>query len=105
MGNAIGNVTGSNSVNVFLGLGLPWSIASIYHHINGSTFDVPAGQLGFSVAIFSGCALITLGVTYVRGYFLNAELGGSYTRPSSFFLVFLWVMYLILSILKDYETI
>ncbi len=28
--NSIGNVTGSNSVNVFLGLGLPWVIASIY---------------------------------------------------------------------------
>ena len=29
--NAIGNVTGSNSVNVFMGLGIPWMIASIYH--------------------------------------------------------------------------
>ena len=29
--NAIGNVTGSNSVNVFLGLGLPWVIAACYH--------------------------------------------------------------------------
>ena len=29
--NAVGNVTGSNSVNVFLGLGLPWVIATIYH--------------------------------------------------------------------------
>lgn len=28
--DAIGNVTGSNSVNVFLGLGLPWMIAAIY---------------------------------------------------------------------------
>lgn len=28
--SAIGNVTGSNSVNVFLGLGLPWTIATIY---------------------------------------------------------------------------
>ena len=28
--NSIGNVTGSNSVNVFLGLGLPWVIAAIY---------------------------------------------------------------------------
>jgi len=27
---AIGNVTGSNSVNVFLGLGLPWVIALLY---------------------------------------------------------------------------
>lgn len=29
--NAIGNITGSNSVNVFLGLGLPWLMAAIYH--------------------------------------------------------------------------
>merc|ERR1711881_482905 len=28
--DCIGNVTGSNSVNVFLGLGMPWCIASIY---------------------------------------------------------------------------
>jgi len=28
--NAIGNVTGSNAVNVFLGLGLPYSISAIY---------------------------------------------------------------------------
>ena len=28
--SAIGNVTGSNSVNVFLGLGLPWAIAVTY---------------------------------------------------------------------------
>ena len=34
--NSIGNVTGSNSVNVFLGLGLPWIIASIYHEIKVS---------------------------------------------------------------------
>merc|ERR1740133_431802 len=27
---SIGNITGSNSVNVFLGLGLPWLIGSIY---------------------------------------------------------------------------
>ena len=27
---AIGNVTGSNSVNVFLGLGLPWVVATAY---------------------------------------------------------------------------
>ena len=28
--DAIGNVTGSNSVNVFLGLGLPWLVAASY---------------------------------------------------------------------------
>eukprot|EP00968_Pinguiococcus_pyrenoidosus_P025853 scaffold7031_cov254-Pinguiococcus_pyrenoidosus.AAC.3 len=32
---SVGNVTGSNSVNVFLGLGLPWSIAAIYWAVTG----------------------------------------------------------------------
>ena len=31
--SAIGNVTGSNSVNVFLGLGLPWCFAATYIHV------------------------------------------------------------------------
>ena len=31
---AIGNVTGSNSVNVFLGLGLPWVMGSLYYSFN-----------------------------------------------------------------------
>ena len=30
--NAIGNITGSNAINVFVGLGLPWFLASIYHY-------------------------------------------------------------------------
>lgn len=28
--SAVGNVTGSNSVNVFLGLGLPWVMSAQY---------------------------------------------------------------------------
>ena len=31
--SSVGNVNGSNSVNVFLGLGLPWLLASIYHEV------------------------------------------------------------------------
>ena len=33
--SAVGNVTGSNSVNVFLGLGLPWVIAAVYYESKG----------------------------------------------------------------------
>merc|ERR1711881_456905 len=36
---SIGNVTGSNSVNVFLGLGLPWMVASLYWKSEGVTSD------------------------------------------------------------------
>lgn len=38
---AVGNVTGSNSVNVFLGLGLPWLLASVYYAMNGQRFCYP----------------------------------------------------------------
>merc|ERR1712166_474971 len=34
--NSIGNVTGSNSVNVFLGLGLPWTLAAVYWENEGA---------------------------------------------------------------------
>jgi len=34
--SSIGNVTGSNSVNVFLGLGLPWLIGSAYWAMSGA---------------------------------------------------------------------
>merc|ERR1719197_2355099 len=36
---SIVNVTGSNSVNVFLGIGLPWMMAGIYWHFADGTKD------------------------------------------------------------------
>merc|ERR1719183_3437456 len=35
--NSLGNVTGSNSVNVFLGLGLPWMVGAMYWAATGKT--------------------------------------------------------------------
>merc|ERR1719188_1628064 len=84
---SIGNVTGSNSVNVFLGLGLPWTIGSIYWAIKGAdskwetkfgsdpdiperfrtgAFIVKASTLTFSVLLFTGCALTAMIMLYVR---------------------------------------
>ena len=43
---AIGNVTGSNAVNVFLGLGLPWLMAGAYWDFGDhdqETFDEWSG--------------------------------------------------------------
>lgn len=36
--SAVGNITGSNSVNVFLGLGLPWVVAVIYSRNNNEEY-------------------------------------------------------------------
>lgn len=41
---SVGNVTGSNAVNVFLGIGIAWSIAAIYHACHGEFFLVEPGK-------------------------------------------------------------
>merc|ERR1712226_1275604 len=76
---SIGNITGSNSVNVFLGLGLPWTMAAIYWTARGESFIVPAGSFSYSVVLYSGTALITLLILALRRFlpvFGKAELGG-----------------------------
>ena len=101
----IGNVTGSNCVNVFLGLGLPWTIGAIYWsavekgskvqqewaakygHLTAvqdflkenpgeAYFVVEAGGLGFSVIIFTIFSLICLRTLHLRRTVYGGELGG-----------------------------
>jgi len=108
--NAVGNVTGSNSVNVFLGLGLPWMIASIYHAAKGGQFNVKAGSLGFSVMLYTITALTAITLLMIRrklSVFGNAELGGPVGAKyvSGAILVLLWCLYVILSSLQAYGKI
>ena len=42
--NSVGNVTGSNAVNVFLGIGIAWTMAAIYWESQGEQFIVPVGR-------------------------------------------------------------
>lgn len=65
--SAIGNITGSNSVNVFLGLGLPWAVAATYWETKlEKTYEVPAGDLAFSVFIFLIAALLCFMLLILR---------------------------------------
>merc|ERR1711951_111326 len=79
---SVGNVTGSNSVNVFLGIGLPWMIGSIYWTAKGEDGMLvqrpgdPDTGLAFSVFVFLGGALICLGLLAYRRKATGAELGG-----------------------------
>jgi len=125
---SIGNITGSNSVNVFLGLGLPWVIGSVYWSMKyeeratewhnrvvayGSTktygsefsdlagsFVVPAGTLGFNVSVYMVLALSAVLLLIVRRKLYGGELGGP--KRSAYFTSFLmashWLIYLGLSI-------
>ncbi|GCC42687.1 hypothetical protein chiPu_0026834, partial [Chiloscyllium punctatum] len=102
---SIGNVTGSNAVNVFLGIGVAWSIAAIYWATKGQKFKVEPGNLAFSVTIFTIFAFIAIAILmYRRRPQIGGELGGTRvgkTITSGFF-VTLWLAYVILSSLEAY---
>eukprot|EP01025_Chloroclados_australasicus_P031387 TRINITY_DN3174_c0_g1_i10.p1 TRINITY_DN3174_c0_g1~~TRINITY_DN3174_c0_g1_i10.p1 ORF type:complete len:940 (-),score=89.50 TRINITY_DN3174_c0_g1_i10:3302-5845(-) len=111
---AIGNVTGSNTVNVLLGLGLPWLIGSIYYRIQypdhpnvNGRFCVPSGSLAYSVMIFTICAVIGLAILILRRRYVGGELGGSISTKwlSGAALIILWILYIVLSALQDYGHI
>jgi len=128
---SIGNVTGSNSVNVFLGLGLPWVMGAIYwagrgkddawlakyrtadstvvaDYPDGGKLVVLGGNLGFSVALFTCAAVTTIGLLTLRR--LHPSIGGELGGPmrtkfaTSAFLVWLWLLYIGLSTWKALES-
>ncbi|CAG9532090.1 unnamed protein product [Cercopithifilaria johnstoni] len=106
--SSIGNVTGSNSVNVFLGIGIAWTIAAIYHRWHGDYFYVDPGTLAFSVTIFCIEALICIAVIILRRRPpIGGELGGpmKYKVLTAGLFVALWFIYLGLSTLESYHVI
>jgi len=120
---SIVNVTGSNSVNVFLGIGMPWLMGAIKwkmtgpnqkwlkwygeDHLDkypGGAFVVEgAGDLGFSVIVFTLFALVCLTVVQIRRKVYGGELGGppDMKATSSFLLVMLWLAYVGLQVWKS----
>jgi len=101
----VGNVTGSNAVNVFLGMGLPWVISAVYHKVNYSMPSyVPSGDLAFSVIVFLSCSMGCFVILLLRRLFIGGELGGPpLTRyASAVCLVSLWLVYLVLCIMRAY---
>merc|ERR1711936_1323892 len=106
--NSVGNVTGSNAVNVFLGIGIAWTMAAIYWESQGKTFDVPVGSLGFSVTIFCLEALCAILILLLRRHpAVGGELGGPkfFKTISSSIFVFFWCFYVMISALEMYDVI
>merc|ERR1719365_336913 len=105
---SVGNVTGSNAVNVFLGIGIAWTMAAIYWEAQGETFKVIPGSLGFSVTIFCIEAGLAILILLVRRHpAVGGELGGPkiFKTISSAIFVFFWVFYVLISALEAYEVI
>jgi solute carrier family 8 (sodium/calcium exchanger) len=117
---AVGNVTGSNAVNVFLGLGLPWILSSCYWasmgkrscDLEGGTcpesigntqgFYLPAGDLAFSVIVFVILAILSILILILRNFYCDGALGGVNwaKKPTAFVFVSFWLVYIILASLK-----
>jgi len=106
---AVGNVTGSNSVNVFLGLGLPWLMAVVIKSSRGEKYLVPAGTLGFSVFLFSITAMLAILLLFIKRFPAcgGGELGGPplIKWGSACILILLWLTYVTLSALQVYGVI
>uniref|UniRef100_A0A1Q3FVJ1 Putative ca2+/na+ exchanger ncx1 n=1 Tax=Culex tarsalis TaxID=7177 RepID=A0A1Q3FVJ1_CULTA len=105
---SVGNVTGSNAVNVFLGIGVAWTIAACYHAFHGRAFEVQPGTLAFSVTLFCTEALVAILVLVIRR---NPKIGGELGGPkkpkyiTAVFFFSLWIIYLVMSSLEAYGII
>jgi len=105
---SVGNVTGSNAVNVFLGIGIAWTMAAIYSNYNNHDFVVPVGSLGFSVTVFCIEALLAIIILLLRrSPAVGGELGGpkSIKTITSGIFVFFWCFYVLISALEAYKVI
>ncbi|XP_021947335.1 sodium/calcium exchanger 3 isoform X1 [Folsomia candida] len=123
---SVGNVTGSNAVNVFLGIGIAWTMAAIYHeffkpandpgcpallkkgHPTCFKFYVDPGSLAYSVTVFCSVALVAIAVMVMRRHkAVGGELGGpiKFKYATSAFFFFLWVVYVFMSSLEAYGVV
>jgi len=103
--SSVGNVMGSNAVNVYLGIGISWTIAACYHYSKGTPFKVQSGSLGFSVTLFCVMAVIAIGVMlYRRRPSIGGELGGPKKAKIATAILFfsMWFLYILLSSLENY---
>uniref|UniRef100_A0A8C6KRT9 Solute carrier family 8 member 2b n=1 Tax=Nothobranchius furzeri TaxID=105023 RepID=A0A8C6KRT9_NOTFU len=102
---SVGNVTGSNAVNVFLGIGVAWSVAAVYWQLKGKKFEVDPGSLAFSVTLFTIFAFICMAVLlFRRRPSIGGELGGPRGPRILTTLLFLglWFLYILFSSLEAY---
>ncbi|KAA8549155.1 hypothetical protein F0562_000839 [Nyssa sinensis] len=102
--SAIANITCSNSVNIYVGIGLPWLIDSAYNFIAyGEPLRIQnAGGLSFALLVFFSTSVGCISVLVFRRLTLGAELGGPrlWAWVTSVYFMLLWIIFVVLSSLK-----
>lgn len=105
---SVGNVTGSNAVNVFLGIGIAWTLAAVHHWWHGTVFFVDPGNLAFNVTIFCSGAFVSIILMMLRRFdCVGGELGGPRVLKylTTGLLLCLWFAYITLACLEAYGVI
>lgn len=102
--SAIANITCSNSVNIYVGIGVPWLIDTLYNFI---AYRKPlqiqnANGLSFSLLVFFATSFACIVVLVFRRLTLGAELGGPrfWAWVTCAYFMLLWVIFVVVSSLK-----
>ncbi|PKI31518.1 hypothetical protein CRG98_048099 [Punica granatum] len=102
--SAIANITCSNSVNIYVGIGIPWLIDTAYNFIAyGEPLRIQnAAGLSFSLLVFFSTSVGCIGVLVLRRLTLGAELGGPrfWAWATSIYFMLLWLIFVVLSSLR-----
>lgn len=91
----------SNSVNIYVGIGVPWLIDTLYNFI---AYREPlriqnAEGLSFSLLVFFCTSVGCIAVLVFRRLTLGAELGGPrlWAWVTCIYFMFLWLIFVVLS--------
>ncbi|CAN7088211.1 unnamed protein product [Brassica rapa subsp. narinosa] len=102
--SAIANITCSNSVNIYVGIGVPWLINTVYNYFayREPLYIENAKGLSFSLLIFFATSVGCIVVLVLRRLIIGAELGGPrlWAWLTSVYFMLLWVIFVVLSSLK-----
>lgn len=105
---SISTLAGANAASVFIGLGLPWTIATVYHWAQyGESFFVgklPTADITFALVLFLACSVICFMVLGLRRLIIGGELGGPKVSRvfSAIVMFFLWGAFITLNIMNSY---
>ncbi|KAF8672934.1 hypothetical protein HU200_049128 [Digitaria exilis] len=102
--SAIANITCSNSVNIYVGIGVPWLINTVYNFFvyQEPLYIANAAGLSFSLLVFFATSLGCITVLVFRRIVLGAELGGPrlWAWVTSVYFMVLWVIFVVFSSLR-----
>jgi len=98
----------SNCINVYVGIGIPWLLQSLYNSVHlHEEFEVPSAGLGFSLMLFFVTFVLCQIVVVARRFMFGGELGGprKWAWASSIYFMSLWLIFVVFSCLRNYHLL